>query len=799
MSSSSTRGYLIDTWSQTRKGKTTLYGVGRLETGETFGLIDASVPMGFYVRASNRHAAENALTGQRATLHTTPHATMDGESVLFLETPGFAMLKSALETLEANRIRTYEADFHFTTRYLLEKGITNTIGLSGPSRPSSVLGTVYESPELTRTTFTPPLTALSFDLETTPNADEILAVSLVAFPVAGGPSTEEILIQGLSKPPAGITHCSDERALIECFIQRVQVLDPDILTGWNVIDFDLRVLEKRSQALGIDLHLERLRPQQHQAEPLVRGKGRATVRGRQVLDGMEQVRHSLHHFEDYRLETVGQTLLGRGKTLEEKEGQNKAQTILDTYHRDPASFAEYCLEDSRLVRDLLLKEDLLALTLKRSQMTGLSLERAWGSVEAFDLLYTLEMRKQGVVAPTRGVDRIEEFGAPGGLVLDPTPGLYANIFVFDFKSLYPSLMRTFNIDPLGRTMDPDTPSITAPNGVRFDRRRGILPDLLTELWAERDAAKAKGDALASYTCKIVMNSFYGVLGSPSCRFGTREMAEAITSFGHLMLNTTKAHFEEQGFTVLYGDTDSLFVDPHVEDGSPAPAAMARGHEICDQANRFLADLIEREYSVESRVELEFETFFRGLLLPPNRAGSGGRAKNYGGWQEHEDGSNQLIIKGMEAIRSDWTDLAGELQQELFHLLFTASTEEERTASIQDLIQTRVDQLFAGELDDKLVYRKRIRKPLKEYIRTTPPHVRAARLLPHPVRRVSYLITTAGPEPVGYLTAPLDYRHYQRKQILPIVQTLAPFCGIQAEAACAHGDTQRSLFPPPDSA
>ena len=86
--------------------------------------------------------------------------------------------------------------------------------------------------------------------------------------------------------------------------------------------------------------------------------------------------------------------------------------------------------------------------MRRSRLTGLPLERAWGSVAAFDFMYISALRQRGLVAPTTGVDRREGKGAPGGLVIEPQVGLYRHLFVFDFKSLYPSIMRTFNIDPV---------------------------------------------------------------------------------------------------------------------------------------------------------------------------------------------------------------------------------------------------------------------------------------------------------------------------------------------------------------
>ena len=87
--------------------------------------------------------------------------------------------------------------------------------------------------------------------------------------------------------------------------------------------------------------------------------------------------------------------------------------------------------------------------------------------------------------------------------------------------------------------------------------------MLDELFPRREAAKKAGDDVASNAIKILMNSFYGVLGTPACRFYNPALANSITGTGREMLLWSKAWFEAAGFQVLYGDTDSLFVESGV--------------------------------------------------------------------------------------------------------------------------------------------------------------------------------------------------------------------------------------------
>jgi DNA polymerase-2 len=307
-----------------------------------------------------------------------------------------------------------------------------------------------------------------------------------------------------------------------------------------------------------------------------------------------------------------------------------------------------------------------------------------------------------------------------------------------------------------------------PTSARFDREKGILPALLEGFWLQREEAKSRGDAVASYAYKIIMNSFYGVLATGSCRFANDELAGAITEFGRL---------EQKGVRVIYGDTDSVFVDPGLAEECTAEDARAVGEKLCAEVDAELAAHIAEKYGVESRLELEFEKYYARFLLPPMRGSEKGRAKGYAGLRV-ADGEEWVEIVGMEAVRRDWTRLAHQLQRQLLDLLFHDAGPE----AIEQCAVEWVRALRAGEKDQDLVYRKSLRKPLAAYTRNVPPHVQAARLLPNPRGVIQYVVTRDGPQPTGYLTAKPDYEHYARKQIEPLLATIAQVSPIDVASA-----------------
>ena len=418
--------------------------------------------------------------------------------------------------------------------------------------------------------------------------------------------------------------------------------------------------------------------------------------------------------------------------------ESASQAVSRLYREDPATLCAYCLEDARLVLEILKEEGLLDLAVAKSLLIGTSLEQTWMSVASFEFLYMEHLHERGIVAPTLGTDQDALDRAPGGGIITPRAGLFENVMTFDFRSLYPSIIRTFNIDPLTwlrGTAAPEAAPIVAPNGARFSREPGILPGILDRFFESRAEARRQGNARATYAYKIVMNSFYGVLGTPGCRFAASALAGAITTFGQSILFWARDLVVAEGHEVIYGDTDSLFVMAgsanRAEPGADDPSRM--GERIAALVNERLAQYVREKYGVESRLELEFEGVYSRFFLPPMRTAQGqstddedegearGRAKGYAGLLA----SGQVEIKGMEAVRHDWTPLAQGLQRNLLAWVFSDVPAAEIALRVRSLVR----ELRAGQRDGELAYRKILRKPVEAYSRSSPPHARAAALLP----------------------------------------------------------------------
>ena len=169
-------------------------------------------------------------------------------------------------------------------------------------------------------------------------------------------------------------------------------------------------------------------------------------------------------------------------------------------------------------------------------------------------------------------------------------------------------------------------------------------------------------------------------------------------------------------------------------------------------------------------------------MPPLRGSTQGSKKHYCGATIDASGM-RLTFKGMESARSDWTDLAKEFQHELFTRFFGGQP-------LEAYILRTVQEVRGGNADDRLVYKKRLRKRLDEYTDSVPPHVQAARLLEHPPHLIRYYITLCGPQPVEKRTAAIDYDHYIESQIKPIADQVLETMGTSFDRIASG---QQELF------
>lgn len=766
-----TQGFILTRhWSDTPQGCELRFWLatdaGPLEVVTPVQDVVAFIPTRYAARLSTLLADEQGWRLESLELQDFQHQPVSG-----LYCRHYRQLQRLTRRLQEADIAVFEADIQPPDRFLMERFINAPVWVSGTPQ-----GAAWQQCQLKPAPdYRPPLKWVSLDIETSRHS-EISCIGLE------GCGQRTVFMLGPANKPArnlnfDLVYVASRRQLLEHLNAWFAHYDPDVLIGWNVIQFDLKVLQQHAEQYGVPLLLGRqgcaLEWREHGFKP---GVMFARAEGRLIIDGIEALKSAFWNFPSFALEAVAQTLLGEGKAI--NNPWQRMDEIERRFDEDKPALATYNIKDCELVTRIFHQTEIMPFLLDRAAVNGLPAERHGGSVASFYHLYLPRMHRAGFVAPNLG--SVPPQASPGGYVMDSRPGLYDSVLVLDYKSLYPSIIRTFLIDPVGLieglAHPDDDHSVPGFLEARFSRTRHCLPEIVSQIWAGREHAKRQGNKPLSQACKILMNAFYGVLGTSACRFFDPRLASSITLRGHEIIRQTQTLIEAEGYEVIYGDTDSLFV--WLRQAHQDESADQIGAALVALVNAWWQTHLHAQFGLESALELEYETHFRRFLMPTIRGAEQGSKKRYAGLITR-NGQPELVFKGLETVRTDWTPLAKAFQQELYSRIFDKRP-------YQDFIRDTVAHLYAGELDSQLVYRKRLRRPLDEYQRIVPPHVRAARLADeHNVRlgrprqyqkrgTIRYIWTLAGPQPVDYQDAQPDYEHYLTRQLQPIADGILPF-------------------------
>ncbi len=493
----------IDAFLLTRQWRDTAKGIVldfwfTSESGPIHILIENQQAV-FFIRQEDAQSVFNALNSfPGVTIKPLQLKDFNHKAVSAVYFNSQQVLYQARERLQQYELQHYEADIRPVERYLTERFLTgpvtihlNDLIIDKDQSKSDKLTRLILNPKIkphqSPEKYQPQLKIMSLDIETAYDTQELYSISLLcdkwSVTLMKGNIEEEKHTQNIE--------CFDtEKSLMLRFIELMLIQDPDIIIGWNVINFDFRFLQKKADNLKISLAIGRSeslpvwrKAQTEQSHYFL------LIPGRVILDGIDTLKSATWNFHSFSLESVGNELLGRGKLIKpqaQSEAKNydplkNAKEIKRLFYEDKLALAAYNLEDCQLVMDIFEHTNLIAFAIERARLTGLEMDRTGGSVAAFDNQYLPRLHRKGFVAPNI-YDRKETVSAPGGYVMSSKPGLYDSVLVLDYKSLYPSIIRTFQVDPFAhiRAEELDeSQCIPGFNGIQFSRDESILPEIIT--------------------------------------------------------------------------------------------------------------------------------------------------------------------------------------------------------------------------------------------------------------------------------------------------------------------------------
>ena len=631
------------------------------------------------------------------------------------------------------------ADIPFHHRFIYDFDLGSTIEIDGEciesEKKNYTTDMVIKINQVRRTDdFNPQLKIFSFDIENSISTREIFVIGYSIY--FNGEINEGALT-------------GKEPEILENFNKLVQKEDPDLITGYNIDGYDMPLLEERMRFNKIQFRIGRdFIPPRRIMDQYWR------LHGRVIDDTWWEVRKVLHPKHE-TLNYVSNMLLNEGK-----ENVNRLD-IENEWARRPADVIKYCIKDARLALMIYRKIRILDRNLYLSTVSMLPLDDVTngGTSTYVDSLLIRRADRENIGVPMSS-SKFSNDTYEGGYVHTMDPGLFDMIVVLDFKSMYPSMIIKYNI--CFTTLSSEG-TIVAPNGAKFlstDVKKGLIPDLLEQLMKKRDEVKKqmKTDK-ANYeyldglqaAIKVLMNTFYGVLGTSFYRFTNREISSAITAFARNTITSIIDDLEKTGNKVIYGDTDSIFIES--------------GKETLDEAieygNRLSSEISEREQLV-----LEFEKIMDPLF-------SHGAKKRYAGKIVYPPSSaGQILVRGYETRRTDSFDLQSEALSKVFDLILSRDVEGAKKYA-EDLIR----EVAEGKIDNsKLVISRSVKNFSQYKNENSMANVNAAKKLIErgetfiPGMKVSWIVTDAGKTPQGVepfidgqeFTYTPDYTYYSKR-------------------------------------
>jgi DNA polymerase I len=641
------------------------------------------------------------------------------------------------------------ADIPFSLRFMYDKGIEACVKITGePIDRGSyttelvVRATGFEPCE----PFKPRLKVLSFDIENSIREKRLLVLGASVTDTDG--SVRKLSIGG------------GEKEIVRGFVELVRNEDPDVITGYNIDGYDIPYMLERAKVNGID------------SVPLGRDGGEANsvgerfwrVHGRIVADAWWNAKRELRPKQE-TLDAVARLVLGEGKA------DVDPSNIDEEWARDSAKVVEYCVRDAELAGRILDRISVLQKMMDLATVSKLALDDVLNGRTSvlIDSILIREADRLGIGVMMNRHER-RESQIEGGYVHTIEPGIYPWVCVMDFKSMYPSLIIAKNI--CFTTLSKDGTNVS-PTGERFlarEVREGVVPRVLGGLMAQRDAIKksmrqAKTQEEKAYydglqqAVKVLMNAFYGVFASAFYRFTNPKIGASITAFARENTKGIISHLESEGHKVVYGDTDSVFVQ------SPTPeleASVEFGKSISARHTR-------------EGATLEFEKLLNPLF-------SHGAKKRYVGkvvWPEET-----VVVRGYEIRRTD----AFDLQSATLEAVFGRILENDPDGAVELAVKAVRDCLDGKVSIESLVVSRTCREESSYKDADTQVTVQAARKLSAlgyefvPGMKVSWIVVDGRKSPIevepyvsgrAFERTP-DWEYYARRTAMTLARATEYF-------------------------
>jgi DNA polymerase I len=683
----------------------------------------------------------------------------------------------------------HEYDIQFTRRYLIDKSIvpSTLVEVEGSEVNHKFRVPVFKADKITSLgdeSLREPR-VLAFDIETyNPDGESIQPeknpMLMVAF--YGEGLKKVITWKKFKTKSKEIEFADDEAGLIKRFKEIIREHQPDILTGYFSDGFDIPYIKTRAEKhkikLDLGLDLSEVKVKAGKADT-------SKITGIVHLDIFKfifKVMRGSLDTDSYKLDAVASELLGQKK---KKVDLDKLAGIWDNKPEELERYCDYNLQDSFLTYELCKK--MFPTLLELVKIVGLPIYAV--NRMGFSQLvegYLLKQAQQfNEIAPNKPhydeISKRKMNTYKGAFVFEPKPGLYKDIVIFDYRSLYPSIISSHNISPGTLNCSccegeaETTPGEKEHKHWFCKKIKGFVPtiigDLITRRMRIKEIIKKKEDKFLSardQALKLLANSFYGYLGFFGARWYSIECARSVTGWGRFYIQDVISKARKNDFNVLYSDTDSVF--------------LALGEKTRKDAEKFLEAI---NLGLPGLMEMEYEGFYPNGIFVSAKEGPYGAKKKYA--LMSEDGS--LKIKGFEAVRRNWSFIAKEVQENVLNIIL----KENDTEKALTYVKTVVKELRNKEIPlDKVVIHTKLQKELGSYD-AVGPHVAVAKEMKNKGveigigSMVRYVVTSGTGRirdrakiPEDVKDKDYDFDYYINNQVIPSVEKIFEVLGFTKE-------------------
>ena len=511
-----------------------------------------------------------------------------------------------------------------------------------------------------------------------------------------------------------IEFLDSEKSLLERFVQIIKEQNPDILTGYYSDGFDLPYIKTRAEInkVNLDIGMDN--------SPLKISSGmtiKAYIAGIPHFDVFRFISKIIGRSldtETYGLDAIAEEMLGIRK---QEVDLDNLYAIWDNNPEELERFCTYNLHDAFLTYQLAVKN--LPTIVEMVKIVGLTLYEVnrMGFSQLVEWYLLKEAKAHNQLAPNKpssqqSKERLAK-SYQGAFVFQPKPGLYKDIMVYDYRSLYPSIISSHNISPA--TFNCTCCSLSAKKvpleGKEWwfcEKQKGFIPLLIEELITRRmrikeilresqdEFLKARSNAL-----KLLGNSFYGYLGFYMSRWYSLESASSTTALARFYIHKVIDGAQAKGFEVIYSDTDSVFF---LLKENP----LKKATDFVAEINRDLPGLME----------LEYEGHYPAGIFVSAKLGPYGAKKKYALLSE----KREIKIRGFETVRRNWSAVAKETQIEVLNIILKEQNPEKAFNCAQAVIRQLRERKVPCE---KVIMYTRLQKEMASY-EAIGPHVAAAR-------------------------------------------------------------------------